>query len=97
MGRWVGGSENHERAAFYYRRQFTFRKVSPISGHNHDRFAVPRFLFPPPSFCTTLRTTAFDLAEAHNLIRRCKPACQFDDENLVFRILFPNLYFLRMW
>lgn len=49
---------NHERAAFYYRRQFTFRKVSPISGRNHDRFAVPRFLFPPPPLlpcCATLR------------------------------------------
>lgn len=81
---------NHERAAFYYRRQFTFRKVSPISGRNHDRFAVPRFLFSlPPSLlpcCTTLRTTAFDLGEArgHNLIRLYKPAYQFDHENLVF-------------
>lgn len=54
----LGARFNHERAAFYYRRQFTFRKVSPISGRNHDRFAVPRFLFPPPPLlpcCATLR------------------------------------------
>lgn len=32
---------------FYYRRQFTFRKVSPISGRNHRPFPFPSPPSPP--------------------------------------------------
>lgn len=55
--------------------------------------------FLPLPFCPVVPPSAFDLGEAHNLIRQYKPAYQFDDENLVFPFrvpfwtLFPNLVY----